>query len=90
MSALTRSGRILGEAAGNAAALLDLEAVIVGGGLGSTLGEPWYSALEDGVERRTRGKGPAVIVRKALLGDDAGLFGAAALAQALERGIMVE
>ena len=80
LSALERCGSRLGDAAGNAAALLDLDAVVIGGGLGSRLGEPWYSALVDAVGRRTLGRTPSVVVRRAALGDDAELFGAAALA----------
>jgi glucokinase len=78
VDALARCGRLLGEAAGNAAVLLDLQAIIIGGGLGSKLGEPWWSALVDAVGRRTHRDGPTVEVRRARLGDDAAIIGVAA------------
>jgi glucokinase len=80
LEALTTSGRWLGLAAANVVNLLDLEAVIIGGGL-SGLGPPWWSTLDEtlyahllNVNHRT------VALHRAVLPDTAGLLGAAYLA----------
>jgi glucokinase len=83
--ALEACGRWLGLAAANAATLLDLEVVVVGGALGQ-LGAPLWPALESsfgsalGYNALRR-----VALERAQLGESAGLLGALGLALDLGR-----
>lgn len=84
VEALTESGRWLGLAAANVVDLLDLEAVIVGGGL-SVLGPPWWSSLEETCQANLiNASHKQVALHRAALGDKAGLLGAVLLAQQLD------
>ncbi|MBI1922499.1 MAG: ROK family protein [Geobacter sp.] len=76
-------GRYLGIASATAINLLNLDAVIVGGGMAAAF-ELFYGALREEVDSRAFAEmaGRVRIVRAAL-GDDAGLFGSAALAKEL-------
>ncbi len=77
---LAASGRWIGLAAANAVNLLDLEAVVIGGGL-SGLGPPWWPAIEAAL--RANMLNPAhrdVVLRRAALPDTAGVLGAVGLA----------
>lgn len=77
---LAACGRWLGLAAANAVNLLDLEAVVVGGGL-STLGGPWWSAVGDTLRANlVNGEHRRVDLVKAALPETAGLWGAVGLA----------
>lgn len=81
--ALSSCGRWLGFAAANVVNLLDLEAVIVGGGL-SALGSPFWSTLSETLQAGLLN--PAhreVALHKAALADKAGVLGAIILAQQL-------
>jgi glucokinase len=81
--AIQRSGRWLGLAFANLVNLLDLEAIIVGGGL-SALGPLWWAALRDTLDAGVLNPDQrSVALRKAVLPDTAGLIGAAALAEAV-------
>jgi glucokinase len=83
VEALAESGRWLGLAAANVVDLLDLEAVIVGGGL-SVLGPPWWSSLEETLQANLiNASHKQVALHRAALGDPAGLLGAVLLAQQL-------
>ncbi len=81
--ALSDCGRWLGFAAANVVNLLDLEAVIVGGGL-SVLGPPFWSTLsktlQAGLLNPTHRE---VALHRAALADRAGVLGAIILAQQL-------
>jgi glucokinase len=68
----------LGVAVGSAVTLLDVEAVIVGGGLGERLGPAWLSRLEKSAQAHTFFREPPVY-RLAELGDMGGAIGASLL-----------
>jgi len=79
--ALADCGRWLGLGAANAVNLLDLEAVVVGGGL-SALGQFWWTALKEAFEANLINKSHRqVILSPAILPQTAGLIGAALLAR---------
>lgn len=79
--ALIASGRWLGLAAANVVNLLDLEAVIIGGGL-SGLGPPWWSTLDETLRARLLNSSHrTVALHRTILPDTAGLLGAARLAE---------
>jgi glucokinase len=79
-AALADCGRWLGLAAANVVNLLDLDAVVIGGGL-SALGPPWWPALEAGLESNLLNATlRRVVLRRAALPDSAGLLGAVSLA----------
>jgi glucokinase len=86
LAALTRAGRALGIACASVAALFDLDAIAVGGGLaaaGDLLLAPALAAFERhaGMEFVQRCR-----IVPAALGSDAGLVGAGVLAHAAVRG----
>ena len=68
----------LGIAIGSAHNLLDVEAVILGGGLVEKLGAPFVNRVQEGVAAQVFGRIPAVLA--AGLGDLSGAVGAAVLA----------
>ncbi len=79
LAAMRRAAEAIGIAVASAAQLLDLEVVIVGGGLAQA-GPILFSPLEDSLRRHARlGFARKVHVVPAALGQDAGLVGAAAL-----------
>lgn len=81
LEALAESGRWLGLAAANIVNLLDLEAVVVGGGL-SALDEPWWSSLQAALDANLLSPSVRqVSLRRAMLPDTAGVLGALCLAQ---------
>lgn len=76
-------GGWLGLAAANVVNLLDVEAVIVGGGL-CNLPAAWWDALGERFEANLLNRGHRrVVLRKAALTEDAGLVGAVSLARRL-------
>jgi glucokinase len=80
---LTDFGRRLGIAAANLVCLLDLEAVVVGGGL-MRLGHAWWSAVGEALrENLFNVKHRSVALYEAELSDRAGLMGAILLASEL-------
>lgn len=68
---------LLGVMLGNAVTLLDLDAILLGGGVSNI--PLWYSDVVPFLERETFGIPRTVPVFKAKLGDSAGVFGAAFL-----------
>jgi glucokinase len=85
VAAMRRAGRALGIAIASAAALCDLEVVSVGGGL-SQAGPLLFDPLEEALRAHARlGFARQVSVVPALLGQSAGLVGAAALIFAADR-----
>ena len=74
-------GSWIGLAAANVVNLLDLEAVVVGGGL-SGLGAPWWPALEAALQEHVLNQEHRpVMLHRARLPDTAGVLGAVALAR---------
>ncbi len=77
--AIAEGARILGLALGGLLNVLDPQALIIGGGV-AELGDLWWQPLEAAL-RANPMPGPArIAVRRALLGVDAVLIGAAWLA----------
>jgi glucokinase len=70
----------LGAALASAVALVDLDMVVLGGGLGDRLGAPFVAAVEDAVRSRLFVAEAPFTVVPAALGDLAGARGAALLA----------
>jgi glucokinase len=77
---LDEAAEALGAALASAVALVDLELIVLGGGLAGKLGEPFVAAVEDGVRRRLFVPTLPVRVVPAALGDLGGAVGAALLA----------
>jgi glucokinase len=68
----------LGVAIGGAVTLLDVEVVVVGGGLGERLGATWLRRIEKSAKRHTFFRDPPEY-RLAELGDMGGAIGASLL-----------
>ncbi|MDE3069511.1 MAG: ROK family protein, partial [Acidobacteriota bacterium] len=81
-SLLRKAAWALGIAMASAQNLLDLEAILIGGGLGDKLGEPFRRRAQREMERHlfSRTRGPVVLGTQ--LGDLAGAVGAAQLVAA--------
>ena len=75
---LLRAVEALGVGIGSAVTLLDVEAVVVGGGLGGRLGTPWLERIESAARGHTFFREPPVY-RLAELGDLGGAIGASLL-----------
>jgi glucokinase len=69
----------LGAAIGSACNLLDVQGVLLGGGLGDGLGDPFVRQVERAIRPRLLADEPPVEVRRTDLGDMAGPIGAALL-----------
>lgn len=75
------AGQALGRAIASAAALVDLKLVVIGGSIGLEAWDLIGPPLEEELRRRSRvAFAPDLRVTQAALGEDAGLYGAAALA----------
>ena len=70
----------LGIALANAQNTLDMEAIIVGGGLGDRLGQPFVRQVADAVQPRLRVPEHAPVLLPTQLGDLSGAVGAAVIA----------
>ncbi|HEY9403588.1 MAG TPA: ROK family protein [Pyrinomonadaceae bacterium] len=82
LDTLAESGRWLGLAAANVSELLDLEAVIVGGGLSGLLGAAWWTALEETlVGNLLNARHRRIALLRTELSDTAGLLGALIIAR---------
>ncbi len=77
-SLLDQAAHALGVAIASAVTLVDVELVILGGGLGSRLGAPWAERIQHVARDQVFGHADIEVVPSAL-GDDAGVVGAAAL-----------
>ena len=75
---ILRAVEALGVGIGSAVTLLDVEAVIIGGGLGERLGPEWLARIEAAAGRHTFFREPPVY-RLAQLGDLGGAIGASLL-----------
>jgi glucokinase len=75
---IQRAVQALGVGIGSAATLLDIEAVVIGGGLGERLGSGWLSRIEAAAKEHTFFREPPVY-RLAELGDLGGAIGASLL-----------
>lgn len=83
---LDESARLMGELFANAVNVLDLEAIILGGGVSNI--PLWYDSVPPVMERALFGTpGRRIPILKAVLGDSAGVLGAAYLALR-EMGLM--
>ncbi|MYV49506.1 ROK family protein [Streptomyces sp. SID2888] len=75
---LTTAGQALGTVLGQLVRVLDPSAIVLGGGLGTGDG-PLHTALREAYAHTTRTRPGPPPLRRATLGQDAGLIGAAAL-----------
>ncbi|HZD38870.1 MAG TPA: ROK family protein, partial [Actinomycetes bacterium] len=73
------AARALGAAVGSACNLLDVQGVLLGGGLADGLGDPFVRQVEGEIRPRLLADDPPVEVRRTALGDMAGAIGAALL-----------
>ncbi len=78
LSLLERAVTALGVGIGSAVTLLDVEAVVIGGGLGERLGSEWLGRIEEAARSHTFFREPPVY-RLAELGDFGGAIGASLL-----------
>ena len=77
---IDRATLALGTAVASACNLVDVERVVIGGGLGSRLGEPFVAAIRAAAESQALRPGIGERIVVSTLGDDAGGVGAALLA----------
>jgi glucokinase len=70
----------LGIALANVQNTLDLEAIILGGGLGDRLGQPFVRRVADAMQPRLRAQEHAPVLLPTQLGDLSGAVGAAVIA----------
>jgi glucokinase len=77
---LQRAVEALGVGIGSAVTLLDVEAVVVGGGLGERLGAPWLARIEAAAATQTFFR-ELPVYRLAALGDLGGAIGASLLVE---------
>jgi len=75
---IQRAVQALGVGIGSAVTLLDVEAVVIGGGLGERLGPDWLAGIEAAANEHTFFRQPPVY-RRAELGDLGGAIGASLL-----------
>ncbi len=76
---LERAVAALGAGLASAVNLLDVEGVVIGGGLGSRLGEPWAARIAEAMQPHLFVPSRPPLVRVAALGDLAGAIGAGLL-----------
>ena len=76
---LDEAAEALGAALASAVALVDLDLIVLGGGLADKLGEPFRAAVDDAVRRRLFVPDLPVRAVAATLGDHAGAIGATLL-----------
>jgi glucokinase len=76
---VARAARALGTAIGSACNLLDVQGVLLGGGLADALGEPFVRQVERTVTPLLLANEPPVEVRRTALGGMAGAIGAGLL-----------
>jgi glucokinase len=73
------AAQVLGAALASAVALVDVETIVLGGGLGAKLGDPFVASVDDALRARLFVPSLAVKVVPAALGDLGGAIGAAFL-----------
>jgi glucokinase len=78
---LERAVKALGVGIASALNLLDVEVVVIGGGLGLKLGEPWLEKVRDATMPHLFTSSRPPDFRLSQLGDDGGAIGAALLAR---------
>lgn len=76
---ITRAVQALGVGIGSAVTLLDVEAVVIGGGLGERIGVEWLARIEQAARQHTFFREPPAF-RLAELGDLGGAIGASLIA----------
>ena len=82
---MNRAIKALGAGIGSAVNLLDVEAVVIGGGLGLRLGEPYVDRIRAAMKPHVFAADRPPVVELAGLGDLAGAIGAALLVPAPRR-----
>jgi len=82
---IERAIRALGAGVGSCVNVLDVEAVIIGGGLGLRLGQPYVDRIRDAMEPHLFANEHPPAVELAALGDLGGAIGASLLARNLVR-----
>jgi glucokinase len=78
---IERAVDALGNGIASAQNVLDVEAVVIGGGLGDKLGEPWVERIREAMLPHLFRSDQPPVVRPAALGDLGGATGAALLAR---------
>ena len=76
---IDRAVEALGAGVGSAVTLLDVETVVIGGGLGTRLGEPYVERIREAMMPHLFADSRPPDVRLAALGDLGGAIGAALL-----------
>ncbi len=79
---LDRAVRALGAGIASTQNVLDVEAIIIGGGLGLRLGEPWVERIREAMMPHLFNDERPPVVALAALGDPGGAIGASLLARA--------
>jgi glucokinase len=77
---IDRAIRALGAGVASAVNVLDVDAVVIGGGLGLKLGEPYAERIDEAMQPHLFASDRPPVVRLAALGDLGGAIGAALLA----------
>ena len=80
-AAWTRPSQALGAGVASAQNLLDVEAIVIGGGLGIRLGEPFVERIREAMQPHLFNDDAPPAVHLAALGDLGGAIGAALLAR---------
>lgn len=86
LALFTEAGRYLGIAAASVANLLNLEAVIIGGGVAASFDLMGESMKREVLARAFPIPGKRLRIQRAALGDDGGMLGSAALAMNILQG----
>jgi len=86
LALFAEAGRYLGIACASVANLLNLEAVIVGGGVAASFDLLSESMKQEVIVRAFPIPGQRLVIRQASLGDDGGILGSAALAMNILHG----
>jgi glucokinase len=82
---MERAIRALGAGVASCVNVLDVEAVIIGGGLGLRLGEPYVQRIREAMEPHLFANERPPAVELAALGDLGGAIGASLLARAIAK-----
>jgi glucokinase len=78
---IDRAIEALGAGIGSALNVLDVEAVVIGGGLGTRLGEPYVERIREAMMPHLFTDDRPAVLRLAALGDLGGAIGAALLVE---------
>ncbi|MRR07818.1 MAG: ROK family protein [Deltaproteobacteria bacterium] len=87
LALFAEAGRYLGIAAASIANLLNIEAVIIGGGVAASFDLICESMKREVLARAFPIPGKRLLIQQAALGDDGGILGSAALAMNVHQGV---